>query len=170
MDGNNNFFSQLKDVLVSPNAWMFLLFCAGMIFLISFLAKKGFFSYRGKNLTVGSNEKELNIVRNQIQWSHLFIMSLKLDIIKLDDDELKNIRCDNILEKVFDKVVEWITLNHINPQESYSMIKKSEIRALINSLASDEYYRSDEFLQRVDKWVDVVITHLLKIRKEYSSN
>lgn len=169
MDGSNNFFNQLKDVLVSPNAWMFFLFCTGTIFLISFLAKKGFFSYRGKNLTVGSNEKELNIVRNQIQWSHLFIMSLKHDIIGIDD-ELKSIRCDNILEKVFDKVVEWITLNHINSQESYSMIKKSEIRALINSLVSDEYYRSDEFFQRVDKWVDIVITHLLKIRKEYSNN
>ena len=158
-----------KEVLTSTNTWMIILFLVFSIFVLTKLSKSGLLSFKGKGLRIGSDEKELNIVRNQTQWSHLFIMSLKGKLIDENSDELKKVICENILEKIYDKVIEWITFNHINNSESYLNIKQSEIKCLVYSLIVDEEFKTPEFEQRMNNWVKEIILNLIDIRKEYSN-
>ena len=132
------------------------------------MSKTGLISFKGKGLRIGSDEKELTIVRNQIQWAHLYIMSRKGKLINENSSEFTKIICENILEKVYDKVIEWITFNHINSSNTYVEIKQSEIKCLVYSLVVSETFKTPEFEQRMNGWVKEVILNLITIRKEYS--
>lgn len=165
----DKFAEGLKEVLTSPNAWMFLLFVTFALFVLNRMAKSGLLSFKGKGLRLGSDEKELTIIRNQTQWAHLYIMSRKGKLIDENSSELTRVICENILEKVYDKVIEWITFNHINSSNSYIEIKQSEIKCLVYSLVISEYFKTPEFEQRMNGWVREVIFNLINIRKEYSN-
>ena len=159
----------LKELITSPNAWMFLLFVGFAMFVLRSMAKNGLISFKGKGLRVGSDEKELTIIRNQTQWAHLYVMSRKGKLIEEDSSELTKVICENILEKVYDKIIEWITFNHINSSNTYVEIKQSEIKCLVYSLVIDEKFKTPEFEQRMNGWVKEVILNLINIRKEYSN-
>lgn len=159
----------LKEILTSPNAWMFLLFIIFALFIIKQMARAGLISFKGKGLRVGSDEKELTIIRNQTQWAHLYVMSLKGKLIDEDDSELTKVICENILEKVYDRIIEWITFNHINSANSYIEIKQSEIKCLVYSLVISESFKTPEFESRMNAWTKEVILNLINIRKEYSN-
>jgi len=165
----DKFAEGLKEVLMSPNAWMFLLFVTFALFVLNRMAKNGLLSFKGKGLRLGSDEKELTIIRNQTQWAHLYVMSRKGKLIEEDSSELTKVLCENILEKVYDKIIEWITFNHINSSNSYVEIKQSEIKCLVYSLVISEEFKTPEFETRMNGWVKEVILNLINIRKEYSN-
>ena len=95
-------------------------------------------------------------------------MSRKGKLINENSSEFTKVICENILEKVYDKVIEWITLNHINSSNTYVEIKQSEIKCLVYSLVVSEKFKTPEFEQRMNGWVKEVILNLITIRKEYS--
>lgn len=159
----------LKEILTSANAWMFLLFLVFAIFIIVKMSKSGLISFKGKGLRIGSDERELTIVRNQSQWAHLYVMSRKGKLIDEDSTEITKLLCENVLEKVYDKIIEWITFNHINSSNTYIEIKQSEIKCLVYSLVIDEKFKTPEFEQRMNGWVREVILNLINIRKEYAN-
>lgn len=163
-----NFIDGFKEIVTSPNGWMFLIFLMVVIFIFVRLSKIGLFSFNGKGFRIGSDEMELTIVRNQTQWAHLFVMSLKGKIIDENDNEITKILCENVLEKVYDKVIEWITLNHINASNSYLEIKQSEVKCLVYSLIISDEFKTPEFECRMNNWVKEIILNLINIRKEYS--
>lgn len=159
----------LKEFISSPNSWMFLLFALFALFILVIMSKNGLISFKGKGLRIGSDEKELTIVRNQTQWAYLFVMSLKGKLIYEDDAELTKVLCENILEKVYDKIVEWITFNHINASNTYIEIKQSEIKCLVYSLVMSQQFKTREFEARMNNWVQEIILNLINIRKEYQN-
>ena len=158
----------IKEVLLSANAWLILIFIAFMVFVIIRMSQTGLLSIKAKGLRLGSDEKELTVVRNQSQWSYLYIMSLKGKLIDDSSDEKIKLICENVLEKVYDKVIDWITYNHINSSNSYIQIKQSEIKCLIYSQDIEEQFKTPEFEQRMNAWVKEAILKLIDIRKEYS--
>lgn len=164
-----NKWDAIKELISSPNAWMFLLFIGFAIFILMRMSKIGLLSFKGKGLRIGSDEKELTIIRNQSQWAYLYIMSRKGKLIDEDSTEIIQLRCDRILEKVYDKVIEWITFNHINSSNTYIDIKQSEVKCLVYSLITSEKFKTPEFEQRMNGWVREVIFNLINIRKEYSN-
>ena len=159
----------LKEFISSPNSWMFLLFGLFVLFVLVVMSKNGLISFKGKGLRIGSDEKELTIVRNQTQWAYLFVMSLKGKLIYEDDAELTKVLCENVLERVYDKIVEWITFNHINASNSYIEIKQSEIKCLVYSLVMSQQFKTKEFEVRMNNWVQEIILNLINIRKEYQN-
>lgn len=159
-----------RDVLTSPNAWMFLLFLVFCLFVLTRMAKAGLISFKGKGIRLGSDEKELTIIRNQTQWAYLFLMSLKGKLVEMEEPTRKDYFADVVLEKIYDKVVEWITYNHINDKQTYIEIKQSEVRCIVYSLPIQQQYKTPEFEIRMNSWVKEIILNLINIRKEYSVN
>ena len=158
----------IKEVLLSANAWLILIFIAFMTFVVIQMSKSGLLSIKAKGLRLGSDEKELTVVRNQSQWSYLYIMSLKGKLIDENSDEKSRLICEVVLEKVYDKIIDWITYNHINSSNSYIQIKQSEIKCLVYSQDIEERFKTPEFEERMNAWVREAILKLIDIRKEYS--
>ena len=165
-----NKWDAAKELISSPNAWMFLVVFLLVFFLIGKMAKAGLISFKGKGIRLGSDEKELTIVRNQTQWAYLFLMSLKGKLLEMEDPVRSDYFVDVVLEKIYDKVVEWITYNHINDKQTYIEIKQSEVRCIVYSLPIQEQYKTSEFEIRMNAWVKEIILNLISIRKEYSVN
>ena len=95
-------------------------------------------------------------------------MAIKGKILKKNATEQQVNKADLILEKVFDKVVDWIHYNHISDTGMYIEIKKEEIKNLVYGFPIPEEYKTPEFKQRMEGWVEELILNLLKVRKEYS--
>jgi hypothetical protein len=117
----------VKEVLTSPNAWMFLLFVIFVLFVLNRMAKSGLLSFKGKGLRVGSDETERTIIREQSKWAYLFIMAIKGKVLTEDATEAQNERAELLLYKVYVKVIDWINYNHISANNSYVEIKQGEI-------------------------------------------
>ena len=164
-------WESISNILTSGNAWLVLILILIICILVVWSGKKGLFSIHTDKFTVGGNDRELTIVRNQSQWAYLFIMSLKGKIISEDITEIEKLKTEIVLEKVYDKVVGWITYNHITSSNSYIEIKQGEVRNFIYSRDNlPEQYKSESFETRMNEWVKELILNLLQIRKEYSNN
>ena len=138
----------IGNVLTSPNALVVLIFVFLFVVALYIMSKKGIVA-----------------VRNQSQFAYLYIMAIEG---KLNNSGESNYYLKWILEKCYDKVVDWITYNHISDTSMYIEIKKEEIKNLIYSLQINEEYKTPEFKQRMEGWVEELILNLLKVRKEYS--
>lgn len=158
----------LKEILTSPNAWMFLLFLVFAVFVVVKMSKSGLISFKGKGLRIGSDETERTIIREQSKWAYLFIMAIKGKILDETATDNQNDHCELVLEKVFDKVIDWINYNHISSNNSYIEIKQGEIKNLVYSQNNlDDDYKTPEFAVRMDGWVRELILNLIQVRKEY---
>ena len=160
----------IKTVLTSGNAISVLIFLAFIVISAMLSSKKGLLAVKTGRLRIGSDEKELTIVRNQTQWAYLFLMSLKSKLLAMESPKREDYFVDVVLEKIYDKVVEWITYNHINSSNSYIEIKQSECRCIVYSLPVQEQFKTPEFEARMNSWVKEIILNLINIRKEYSAS
>lgn len=160
----------ISKVLNGNNAIPVLIFAVIVVIVLGILCKKGIISINKCGVRIGSDERELSIVRNQSQWAYLFIMALKGKVLPEDASKQQNDRTELILEKVYDKIVEWITYNHITDNSAYVEIKQSEVCSVVYNFddLSDEY-KTPEFKTRMENWTKEVILNLIKIRKVYSS-
>lgn len=155
----------LKEILISPNAWLFLVFLSIVIVMFVKLSKAGLFSLKTKNLQIGNSEIERTIIRNQADLAYLYIMALES---KIDSDHQFNFYITRyILEKVYDEVIEWITFNHITTAKEYIEIKQEKITYLVNGIGVNPKIQTKEFKERMNGWTKELIERLVQVRELY---
>ena len=160
----------ISSVLNGANAILVICFALVVLVVLGILGKMGVISINKGGVRIGSDETERTIIRNQSQWAYLYIMSIKGKVLPENPTEIQILLAENILEKVYDKVIDWVNYNHINSANSYIEIKQSEIKCLVYSQDKlDEDFKTPEFAVRMEGWVKECITNLIQIRKEYSN-
>ena len=157
-------WESISNVLTSGNAVAVLLTLIVLIIILAILAKKGIFQFNGKGVTIGDNEDERAVIRQQTEWSQLFIQSMRQLPIFEDSDTYHTLY---ILEKAFDEVLSWIVFNHISDSENYISIKQEKIWNLIQTLVSDKKFTTEEFKQVIYDSTETLIKRLVHIRKNY---
>ena len=161
----------IGSVLNGNNAIPVIIFALMTFIVIGILGKKGIISINRGGVRIGSDETERTIIRNQTQWTHLYVMSIKGKVLGEDASEAQINKTEVILEKAFDKIIDWILYNHISANNSYIEIKQGEIKSFVYSVNNlDEQYKTPEFAVRMDEWVRELILNLIQIRKEYSES
>lgn len=127
-----------------------------------------------EHITIGGEKQdayyERTIVRNQATAAHDFCASIESKIISTEGYVAVHdgFFVKYVLERVYDKVIDWITFNHIEATEGYIKCKQLEIRNLVYMLGPTEPFKTPEFQDRMDKWVEELIEQLISIRKLYS--
>lgn len=157
-------WESISNVLTSGNAVAVLLTLIVLIIILAILAKKGIFQFNGKGVTIGDNEDERAVIRQQTEWSQLFIQSMRQLPIFDGSDTYHTLY---ILEKAFDEVLSWIVFNHISDSENYISIKQEKIWNLIQTLVEDKKFTTEEFKQTIYDNTEVLIKRLVHIRKNY---
>ncbi|MBO6300831.1 MAG: hypothetical protein J6N15_00140 [Ruminiclostridium sp.] len=154
----------IGSVLTNENAIAVLAFIMAAVLVVAFFAKIGLINVRTKSVRIGKDEKERAIIRRQIEWAHVYIMSLESKLIgnKKDDYFAKY-----ILERVYDEVVKWVTFNHVATTGMYVEIKQEEVCALVYSFNINDEYKTQEFKKRMCNWTREVIERLVQIRELY---
>ena len=157
-------WESISSILTSGNAVAVLLTLIVLIIILAILAKKGIFQFNGKGVTIGDNEDERAVIRQQTEWSQLFIQSMRQLPIFEGSDTYHTMY---ILEKAFDEVLNWIVFNHISDSENYISIKQEKGWNLIQTLVSDKKFTTEEFKQVIYDNTEILIKRLVHIRKNY---
>ena len=157
-------WESISNVLTSGNAVAVLLTLIVLIIILAVLAKKGIFQFNGRGVTIGDNEDERAVIRQQTEWSQLFVQSMRQLPIFEGSDTYHTLY---ILEKAFDEVLSWIVFNHISDSENYISIKQEKIWNLIQTLVIDKKFTTEEFKQVIYDNTETLIKRLVHIRKNY---
>ena len=157
-------WESIGNVLTSGNAVAVLLTLIMLVIVLAILAKKGIFQFNGKGVTIGDNEDERAVIRQQTEWSQPFVQSLRQLPIFAGSDTYHTLY---ILEKAFDEVLSWIVFNHISDSENYISIKQEKIWNLIQTLVIDKKFTTEEFKQIIYDNTETLIKRLVHIRKNY---
>jgi len=161
----------ISKILTSNSGWQTLLSLLILVLIVSVMIKTGMLKIRTKHVNIGMSEsdRERTIVREQINWTHKYLEGLQGKIRAMTPEMLYGgFFTKYILEIIFDEIVNWITFNHIEDTERYISIKQKIISSLIYAQNIQSQFKTREFKERVDRWVEEVIKELINIRKLYS--
>ena len=143
-----------------------LLFAAGLIICIIVMIKKGTISFKGKGLTVGNNETERTIIRNQIMFVNTEISDFYSKIPFFDGrDEW---RLKFIMEKCLDVFVDAISLNHITLEPMYVELKCRAVWDEVLQNSDNPNILSDDFKKIIYEETKKIIEKLISIREYYN--
>lgn len=143
-----------------------LLFAAGLIICVIVMIKKGIISFKGKGLTVGNNETERTIIRNQIMFVNTEISDFYSKIPFFDGrDEW---RLKFIMEKCLDVFVDAISLNHITLEPMYIELKCRAVWDEVLQNSDNPTILSDDFKKTIYDETKNIIEKLISIREYYN--
>lgn len=157
----------ISKVLTSANAREILFFLAVVLVAAIVLVKTGAVNIRTKHVRIGKAEAEREVIRRQVEAAHDFIMSIE-GKIKADTTQYNGYFTKYILERVYDKTIEWIMFNHITNSTLYVQDKQDTICNLIYTFDVGEDFKTPEFKKRMCNWVAELIDRLIKTREIYS--
>ena len=155
----------IKAALTSDNAVVILVTVIFLVILFFAAVKFGWIAIKTSHVKIGAMEDERTIIRNQIEWAHLYISSLGGKIGQ--GEGYDNYKTMYILERIYDEVVNWITFNHITDKGNYIKIKQSALKSLVYGLGVKPEFKTPEFEKRMDGWTEDVINGLIDIREQY---
>ena len=159
-----NGWDVLNNLLTSKAFLPTLLFIAGSIVVIIVGVKNGWFKYKGKGLTIGSDENERRIIRQQMEYVHTKCDSL----ISYLPKGLDYYRSLYVISRFEDFLQSIIIYNHIKNDTEYIQLKYEMAYALILKKTEHDYFRSDEFKKWFYDLVREIIDRLVTIRQTYS--
>ena len=156
----------LVDLINSSNAIPIIIIAILLIVIIAILAKKGIVSFKGKGLTVGNNETERTIIRNQIMFVNTEISDFYNKIPLFDGrDEW---RLKFIMEKCLDVFVDAISLNHITLEPMYVELKCRAVWDEVLQNSDNPNILSDDFKKTIYDETKKIIEKLISIREYYN--
>lgn len=155
----------LGEILISSNAVAILLFMAFIVVFGAILSKKGLIQIHTSAVSVGSADRERDIIRQQVEWIHIHCEGFESTMHK--PEGYNEWLGRYIVEKIYDECINWITFNHISASPAYVDIKAEKIVDLIHKYAHLEEFKTKEFDELIKEDVRNCIEKLLTIRKVY---
>lgn len=159
-------WESISKVLTSENACEILFFLAVLIVAAIVLIKTGAVAIRTKHVRIGKAEAEREVIRRQVEATHDFIMSIEGKIP--EKPECGGYFTKYILERVYDKVIEWVMFNHITDTPMYVQDKQATICNLVYTFSISEEYKTPEFKNRMCNWTAELIARLVRTRELYT--
>lgn len=157
----------ISGVLTSANAWQVLIFLAVAVFIFVILVKGGVIAIKTKHFRIGQAEIERETIRRQVEAAHDFIMSIE-GKINADTSHYNGYFTKFILERVYDKAIEWIMFNHISNTPMYVQDKQDTVCNLVYTFDIGEEFKTPEFKKRMCNWTQELITKLVQTRELYN--
>lgn len=157
----------ISTVLTSANAWQVLIFLAIAVFIFVILVKGGVIAIKTKHFRIGQAEIERETIRRQVEAAHDFIMSIE-GKINADTSHYNGYFIKFILERVYDKAIEWIMFNHISNMPMYVQDKQDTVCNLVYTFDIGDEFKTPEFKKRMCNWTQELITKLVQTRELYN--
>lgn len=163
----------IAEILTSEQAgkafhFLIIIVCISIALLLALVAfgRKGMIKVHTRHIQIGNELTQRELIRRQVETAHTFIMSL---YGKIDADESKHSGyfTKYILERCYDKVIEWIIFNHITTNELYVRDKQDSICNLVYLLEVEDKFKTPEFRRRIEGWVRELIEQLVKVKEVY---
>jgi len=166
-------WESLSKTLTSENGPKLLITIGVLLLIIVYLAiklgKAGLLHINTKHVHIGNKISDRELIRRQIEVAHEFIMSIEGKLV-CDTNRYNGYFTKYILERVYDKVIEWIMFNHITMNQLYIQDKQDTILNLIYALPINDDFKTPEFKGRVENWVKELVERLVNVKVLYGEN
>lgn len=160
-------WESISAVLTSANALEVLIFLAVIVIFAIVLVKSGMVAINTKHLRIGQAEKEREIIRRQVEAAHDFIMSIE-GKINSDTSHYNGYFTKFILERIYDKAIEWVMFNHISNTPMYVQDKQDTVCNLVYTFDIGDEFKTPEFKKRMCNWTQELIAKLVQTRELYN--
>ena len=157
----------ISEVLRSGNALQVLIFLTIIVALFVLLVKNGILAIKTKHLRIGQAEREREIIRRQVEAAHDFIISIE-GKLGVDINPCDKYFTKYVLERVYDKVIEWVMFNNISNSPMYVQDKQETICNLIYTFPIGSTFKTPEFKKRMQNWTQELIARLVQMREIYN--
>lgn len=122
-------------ILTSANGITILLLVFIGIAVFMLLGKAGYFSFRGKNVTIGRTEDEVRTILLKqkefvLQYCSFLTQNIISDMAKAGV-EVTYVNTDYVVEKVVDEWLGWLLVNHITEEASYVELKTQQTKLIM---------------------------------------
>lgn len=141
-----------------------IIFVIGLVVVAIIGVKQGWFKFKGKGITIGEDENERRIIRQQMEYCHTKCDSL----ISYLPKGLDYYRCLYVISRFEDFLQQIIIYNHIKNDTEYIQLKYEMAYSLILKKTDNEYFRSEEFKKWFYDLVREIIDRLMTIRQTYT--
>lgn len=123
------------EVLTSSNGIAIVVIFILAVILLLLLARLGYFSFKGKGLTVGKTENEVrSILLKQkeflLQYCSYLSQSIVSDLAK-KGIEITYINIDYVVEKTVDEWLGWLLVNNICEDDAYVNLKIQQTKLIM---------------------------------------
>lgn len=160
-------WESISTVLTSANAWQVLIFLSIAVSIFVILVKSGVIAIKTKHFRIGQAEIERETIRRQVEAAHDFIMSIE-GKISADTSHYNGYFTKFILERVYDKAIEWIMFNHISNTPMYVQDKQDTVCNLVYTFDIGNEFKTPEFKKRMCNWTQELIAKLVQTRELYN--
>lgn len=125
----------IEKILVSANGVTILLLVFIGIAIFMLLGKAGYFSFKGKRVTIGRTENEVrSILLKQkefvLQYCSYLTQNIIFDLAKVNV-EVTYVNTDYVVEKVVDEWLGWLFVNHITDDQAYIDLKTQQTKLIM---------------------------------------
>lgn len=122
-------------ILTSANGITILLLVFIGIAVFMLLGKAGYFSFHGKNVTIGRTEGELRAILLKqkefvLQYCSFLTQDVMSELAKVGI-EVSYVNTDYVIEKVVDEWLGWLFVNHISEDASYVELKTQQTKLIM---------------------------------------
>lgn len=153
----------IAEILTSGNAIPLVIAIACLICLIAFLAKKGIIKFKGHGLSVGNDEVERTIVRNQILYAKTAVGDF-FHVIPYWEGR-SEYRLRYIMELIIDVFVNSAIYNHITTDPIYIELKQRAVWQCVIDHAENPHILNEDFKNEVYKETKHILEKMIEIRK-----
>lgn len=158
----------IGQILTSTNGIAVLIFLVFVIFVGIFLIKSGYLKVDKKEVIIGYQDRERNIIKQQQDYVWLHLQDAEANLPKPDGYD-KNLG-QMIIMAVYIEYVSWISFNHLTRSDAYISVKQSKLIALINRYTIKEEFKTEDFIDLIKRDTKETIYQLIKIREVYKDN
>lgn len=125
----------VSKILTSSNGITILLLVFIGIAVFMLLGKAGYFSFKGKNVTIGRTENEVRSVLLKqkefvLQYCSYLTQNIISDLAKVNV-EVTYVNTDYVVEKVVDEWLGWLFVNHITDDQAYINLKTQQTKLIM---------------------------------------
>ena len=157
----------ISEVLTSGNSLQVLIFLSVILLVFVVLVKNGIVAIKTKHFRIGQAEKEREIIRRQVETAHDFIMSIE-GKIEIEANQCNKYFTKYVLERVYDKVIEWVIFNNISNSSMYVQDKQESICNMVYMFPIGDTFKTPEFKKRMQNWTSELIARIVQMREIYN--
>ena len=153
-------WDSVVDLVKSGNGWLVVLLIAAVIMTV----RMGHLKVKTDKLMIGkeSGEKQRLLMKKQTEYAKNACIGFEKRIPRFDgyNQYLGTL----IVEKVYDEIVDWIMINHIEDDEDYIESKQEIVWNIVTTETLDDRMRSDKFKKQVYSCIEGIIKRLVQMR------
>lgn len=140
-----------------------LVFVIGLLAIIFYGVKKGYFSFKGKGVQIGTAATEAKIRTMQEKYAKALFESTIRDLPK----ECEYYHKRFVIAQCLDEVQRMIQFNHITSDDVYIETEFQIIFGIVKKYTTMDYFDTDEFKSYLRNLIAQLVKQLEKIRKTY---